>query len=85
MARAHTPAKKQRNALRSGNAGVTAAMKLSQPRCSDSWQPQDLSRYFRLSLQFSFIGSGVSSYAAPWRGFPLDQVGWLPSHRGPPR
>lgn len=46
MARAHTPAQTDGNARRSGNAGVTAAMKLSQLRCRESWKPQNFSCYF---------------------------------------
>lgn len=42
-------AQKHGNALRSGNAGVTIALKSSQLRCRKSWQHQDFRCYF-LSL-----------------------------------
>ena len=79
------PVQKHGNALRSGNADVTSAIKCLSWGTDTLGNPRISAVIIHLSLQFSFTGSGGSSYAAPRRGFPLGWVGWLPSDRWPSR
>lgn len=75
MATAHTLAQKHGNALRSGNAGVTVALKPSQLRCRKSWQHQDFRSHFPSlpSIFFHWFKGFQLGYTMeripPWSGW----------------
>lgn len=69
MAKAHRLAHQCGSALRSGNAGVTTAMKLPQLRCRDSQQPQDFSCYS--PSNFLWPTQGIPAMLHRGEGCPL--------------